>query len=48
MVVGTCQSFQLFRQIAWFLKSNRSNRALSKFKSWILHYLMSVIKLQNN
>ena len=45
MVVGTRQSFQVFKQITLFLGNNR---ALSKFKYWILHYLISVIitKLQ--
>ena len=45
MVVGTRQSFQFFRQITCFLENNR---ALSKFKWWILYYLISIIKLQNN
>ena len=42
MVVG---ARQFFRQITWFL---RNERALYKFKYWILHHLMSLIKLQNN
>ena len=45
MVLRACQSFQFSRQITWFL---RNNRAFSEFKQWILHYLISVIKLQNN
>ena len=44
-VVGACQIFQFFRQITWFL---RNTRALSKFKHWILHHIISIIKLQNN
>ena len=44
-VVGAHQSFQFFRQITWFLGNTR---ALSKFKYWILHHLISIIKLQNN
>ena len=32
MVNGARQSFQLFRQIAWFLGNNRG---LSKFSYWI-------------
>ena len=39
------QSFQFFRQTTWFLANAR---ALSKFKYWILHHLLSIIKLQNN
>ena len=45
MVFGACQNFQIFRQITWFLGNTR---ALSKFKYWILHDLISIIKLQNN
>ena len=45
MVVGARQSFQLFRQITWFLGNAR---ALSKFKYRILHLLISIIKLKNN
>ena len=45
MVVGACQSFQFFRQVTWF---HRNKGALSKFKWRILHYLISIIKLQNN
>ena len=44
-VVGARQSFQFFWQITWFL---RNTKALSKFKYWILHHLISIIKLQNN
>ena len=36
------QGFQFFRQITWFL---RSNRDLSRFMYQILHYLISIIKL---
>ena len=43
--VGARQSFQFFRQITWFLGNTR---ALSKFKYWILHHLISIIKLINN
>ena len=42
MVVEVRQSFQFFRQTIWFLEDIR---ALSKFKYWILHYLISIIKL---
>ena len=42
VVVGAQQSFQLFRQIAWCL---RYNRALSKFRYWILYNLISISKL---
>ena len=45
MVVGARQSFQFFRQITWFLGMKR---ALFKFNYWILHYLFSIIKLQND
>ena len=44
MVFGACQSFQFFRQITEFLGNNRS---LSKFKNWILHHVISIIKFQN-
>ena len=44
-VVGARQSFQFFRQITWFL---RNTRAFSKFKYWILHHVINIIKLQNN
>ena len=42
MVFGARQSFQLFREITWFLGNKR---ALFKLKYWILHH--SIIKLQN-
>ena len=42
VVVGAHQSFQLFRQIAWCLGYNR---ALSKFRYWILYNLISISKL---
>ena len=42
MVAGARQSFQIFRQNTWFLKDNR---AFSKVLHWILHYLISTIKL---
>ena len=45
MTVGGCQSFQFFRQITWFLGSNR---ALSKFRYRILHNLVSITKLKKN
>ena len=41
MVVGARQSFQFFRQITWFLGNNR---ALPKCRSYILRYLISIIK----
>ena len=44
VVVGTRQSFQFFRQITWFLGNSR---ALPKL-DWILYYLISIIRLQNN
>ena len=44
-VVGAHQSSQFFRQTTWFLGNTR---VLSKFKYWILHHLISIIKLQNN
>ena len=44
-IVGARQSFQFFRHITWFLGNAR---ALSKFKYWILHRLINIIKLQNN
>ena len=43
-VVEARQSFQFFRQITRFL---RNTTVLSKFKYWILHRLISIIKLQN-
>ena len=45
VVVGARQSFQFFRQIAWFLGNNR---ALSKFRYRILYNLISITKLQKN
>ena len=45
MVDDVRQSFQFFRQITWFIGNKR---ALSKFKYWILHHLISIIKLRNN
>ena len=36
MIVGARQGFQFFRKITWFLENNR---ALSKFRYWILHNL---------
>ena len=42
VVVGARQSFQFFRQIAWFLGNNR---ALSKFGYQILYNLISITKL---
>ena len=45
MVVTARHRFQFFREITWFL-GNKS--VLSKFKHWILHLLISIIKLQNN
>ena len=45
VVVGARQSFQYFRQIAWFL---RNNRAVRKFWYWILYNLISITKLCKN
>ena len=45
MVVGARQNFQFFRQNTWFLENNR---ALSQFLYWILHYLISITKLQES
>ena len=45
MVVTARQRFPFFREITWFLGNKL---ALSKFKYWILHLLISIIKLQNN
>ena len=50
MVVGTRQSFQFFRQKAWFLQNNR---ALPKFLCRVSYYLTSIyyqimIKSVNN
>ena len=45
MVVEACQSFEFFQQIVWFLGNNS---ALSKFNKRILHYLISINKLQSN
>ena len=45
MVAGARQSFQFFRQISWFLENKRG---LSEFKYWVLHHLISIIKLQNH
>ena len=44
-IVGARQSFQIFRQKTWFLENNR---ALPKFLYGILHYLISIIELQQN
>ena len=40
MVARARQIFEFFRQITWF---RRNNRALSKFRYRILHYLISFI-----
>ena len=40
MVVGACQRFQFFRQIAWFLGNSR---ALPEFRYQILNYMISII-----
>ena len=42
MVVGARQSFQIFRQITWFLGNNR---ALSKFRYRILYNLISIYQV---
>ena len=44
-VVGARQIFQFIRQITWF---PRNIRTFPKFKYWILHHLISIMKLQNN
>ena len=41
-IVGACQSFQFFRQIAWF---RTNNRVLSKFRYQIVYNLISITKL---
>ena len=41
-IVGTRQSFQIFRQNTWFFENNK---ALSKFLYGILHYVINIIKL---
>ena len=45
MVVGARQSFRFLKQIMWFLGNDR---ALSKFRYWIFHNLISIIKIQKN
>ena len=42
-MVEVHQNFQFFRQITLSLGTNKD---LSKFKYWILHYLIVIIKLQ--
>ena len=42
MVVGARQSFQILRQITWFLGNNR---ALSKFRYRILYNLISIYQV---
>ena len=44
-VFGARHSFQIFRRNTWFLEDNWS---LSKLLYGILHYLISIIKLQQN
>ena len=44
MVVGARQNFHFFRQKNWFLENTR---ALFKFLYGILHYLIGIIKSQN-
>ena len=41
LLVGGCQILKCFRQITWFLENNR---ALSKFRYQILHYLLNITK----
>ena len=41
-VIGTRQSFQIFRQNTWFLVKNK---ALFKFLCGILYYLISITEL---
>ena len=43
VVIGTRQRLQFFRENTWFLQNNG---ALSKFSNGILHYSVSIIKLQ--
>ena len=45
VVVRARQGFQFFRQIAWFLESNRD---LSKFRYRLLYNLFSITKLWKN
>ena len=45
VAVGARQSFQVIRQIAWFLGNDR---VLSKFRYRILYNLISITKLQKN
>ena len=45
VVVGARQSFQFFRQIAWFLENNR---AFSRFRYRFLYNLTSITKLWKN
>ena len=42
VAVAACESFHIFRQIAWFLGNNR---AFSELKYCILNNLISIIKL---
>ena len=42
-VVGARQNFQFSKQNTWFLENSK---ALSKFLYVVLHYLISIIKLQ--
>ena len=44
-LVGARQSFKFLRQITWFLWNTR---ALSKFKYWILRYLISTVTWPDN
>ena len=45
MVVEARQSVQLFRQNIWLLESNR---ALSKFLYGVSHYIISIVKLEQD
>ena len=45
MVVGARQSFQFFRQKAWF---HGNNSPLPKFRYRILHNLISITELKKN
>ena len=42
MAVGARRNFQFFRKIIWF---HRNQIPLFRFKHWILHHLISIIKL---
>ena len=39
VVVGAYYSFQIFKQITWFLVNSR---VISNIKYWVLHYLVKI------